>query len=98
MKRKRSGRRRPDAQASAAPADAVASVFELKQPLERVEQGVRHAVLGFVAQRFQRRVQQLVDQAVERLADFQLLALAQIRQLVEQPAQLVFAWFAATPA
>lgn len=38
-----------------------------EQPFERIEQTVRNAVAGFVTQRFQRRVQQLVDQSLERL-------------------------------
>ena len=43
-----------------------------------------------VAERFQRRVQQLVDQPVERAADLLAGAVVQLRQLVQQPLQFVF--------
>ena len=52
--------------------DPGSSVIQPKQPLQRLQQPVRRALLRLVAQRFQRRVQQLVDQPVERRRDLAL--------------------------
>ena len=46
---------------------------------------------GFVAEGFQRRVQELVDVAVEGLLDFGALPLVELGELVEQPPQLLVA-------
>jgi hypothetical protein len=48
-------------------------------------------VARFVAKRLQRRVQKLVDVAVERLLDFGAAARVQLWQLIEEPRQLLIA-------
>ena len=71
-------------------ASGLDSVPQLKQPRQGVQQSMRDAFSRFVAQRFQGRVQQLVHQPVERLADFVLCALVQVRQPIHEPPQFFF--------
>ena len=66
------------------------SVLQLKQPRQGVQQHVRDAMSRFVAERFQRRMQQLVQQPIERATDLRPLPGVQLRQLAQQPLQLLF--------
>ena len=66
----------------------VRSVAEVKQALYGVQQTVRCAGFGFVLQRFQRWVQQLVHDAVNRLFDGSSLSFAEVRVLTVQDLQL----------
>jgi len=61
------------------------SILQLEQPRQRIEQHVRDAVAGFVAERFQRRVQQLIQQPLEGAADLLAGLFVQLRQFVQQP-------------
>jgi hypothetical protein len=54
-----------------------------------VQERAGDAVTRFVAERLQRRVQELVDQPVERFADLAAGTLIEIRELVEQPAKFL---------
>jgi hypothetical protein len=80
------GRRaRVDRLSSTPTASSLPSVLQLKQSLEGLEQGVRNAVLRFVTQRFQRRMEQLVDQTVKGLIDLLAGRIREFGQLVVQP-------------
>jgi hypothetical protein len=67
------------------PASKSSLLLQLKQLPQSGQQRVRCSPFGLVAQRFEGRVQQLVDQAIEGAGDFVGLAGVDVAQLVDQP-------------
>ena len=67
------------------------SAVEMEQSLHGVEQAVRSSLASFFAKRFQRRMQQLVDDALHAVLDHLPILVAEVLKLGRQSLKFFFA-------